>query len=158
MKGVCRMDTREDLRTEHEAMLAAGRELSQDTDRYLAERFLDRLGTKTVQTTRRRRRPTRKPHRPGRTATALLVAGLALAIGTPISLHANQNNAPIREAMVAARPYSCSWHARLVYFQSLKDLRTFRAQASPKFYRFYPDSTRGSGGEVTIRAAAWECP
>lgn len=149
------MDTREDLRTELEAMLAAGRELSPDTDRYLAERFLDRLSTTTTQTKRRRRPSDRKPRGPHRTAAALLVAALALAIGTPISLHGNPSNPAGSGAPVVAQPWSCSPHSQMLTFHSLKALLVFRERNLTSYRLFHP--ARESNGEIVVKASHWEC-
>jgi hypothetical protein len=151
------MDTREDLRTELEAMLAAGRELSPDTDRYLAERFLDRLSATATQRKRRRRPPDRKPRGPRRTATALLVAALALAIGTPISLHENQSKSAGSGYPVAAQPRSCSPYSQLLIFHSLKKaLLAYQERANPKSYRFFY-TTREPNGEIAVKASHSQC-
>ncbi len=84
--GVCCMDTREQMRTDLEAMLAAGRELSADTDRYLAEQFLDRHGARRALQAHLPVSVRRLPRR-----VAGLVLGLILAISVPLAIHAYTN-------------------------------------------------------------------
>lgn len=98
-----------------------------------------------------------KARNPRRTLGALLVAGLALAIGTPISLHANQGDARGSVQMVIPRPYTCAWHTQTFHFNSKSDFTTFQAWANPKGYRFL-GPPQVSNGPIVIRALHWECP
>ncbi len=152
------MDTREELRDELTAILGASRELTPDTDRYLAEGFLDRLDSRKLQTNRRGRSSNRRSRHPRRRLAALLIAGSALVIGTPLALHGRSNaQGPGAVAMVADMfPYACPWHTQVFRFRSSRGFESFRREVNPASYRFFGAARSDSEG-VVVRGAHREC-
>jgi hypothetical protein len=143
------MGRREELADELTAILGASRELTPDTDRFLAERFVDQLDNRTLETSRRRRSISRRARTPRRQITALLVTALALAIGAPISLQAIRTH---------EQSYSvpCSWQPQTLLFDSRSAEATWQRVVNPKSYHI-AGSRFDANGKVTIQASHWEC-
>jgi hypothetical protein len=143
------MERREELADELTAILGASRELTPDTDRFLAERFVDRLDSRALGTSRRRRSISRRARTPRRQLAALLVAGLALAIGTPISLQSIRTQ---------EQPYSiaCAWQPQTLVFDSRSTEATWQRGLNPKSYQVIGMASDLTG-KVIIQATHWEC-
>jgi hypothetical protein len=143
------MERREELADELTAILGASRELTPDTDRFLAERFVDRLDNRMLGTSRRRRSMSRRARTPRRQLAALLITGLALAIGAPISLQAVRTQ---------AQPYSiaCAWQPQTLVFDARSTEATWQRGLDPKSYQI-TGSRFNANGTVTIQASHYEC-
>jgi len=112
------MDTREELRDELIAVLAAARELSPDTDRHLADAFAERVEQRRVARPVRAKSGLRLPSgwswRPRRTV-ALAMAGLALVIGVPVSVHAIDPTAQAQTVCTKDTYFPVLYHSRAAY-------------------------------------------
>lgn len=148
------MDTREELTDELTAILAASRELTPATDRYLAEQFVERLDNRAIAANRKRRSALRRSRSPRSMLAALVIGGVALAVGTPIALHIDQNNAPPSSMAVQAVP--CSWYPRTLAFHSLRDELKWQESANPKTYRILGNRL-DANGKVTVAVAHSTC-
>jgi hypothetical protein len=149
------METREDLRDELIVMLQAARELTPDTDRWLAERFLDRLDRRTHPAARPRRS---RPRASRRRLAAWLLAGLALAIGTPLSFRASQEAArQVAPQPLAARPVpACWWNKQTLSFASLPEALSWEKSTNPRAYQVL-GSRNDASGETTLDVLHWTC-
>jgi len=144
------MDTREELADELTAILAASRELSPATDRYLAEQFVERLDNRAIGTHRKRRSAPRRSRSPRLMLAAVVIGGVALAVGTPIALHIDQNNAAPSSFAVQAVP--CSWHSQTLAFDSLRAELKWRESANPKTYRIVVHRVDANGNATVVVA------
>lgn len=143
------MGRREELADELTAILGASRELTPETDRFLAERFVDRLDNGVLETNRRRRSMSRRARTPRRQLTALLLTGLALAIGTPISLQAIRTH---------QQPYSiaCAWQPQTLVFDARSAEASWQHGHNPKSYKVL-GSRFDANGKVTMQVSHWDC-
>lgn len=143
------MGRREELTDELTAILGASRELTPDTDRFLAERFVDQLDNRTLEPGLRGRSISRRARTPRRQLTALLVTALALAIGTPISLQAIRTHDQRYSA-------PCSWQPQTLVFNSRRAQATWWRGLDPKSYQIF-GMRSGVNGKATIQALHWKC-
>jgi ferric-dicitrate binding protein FerR (iron transport regulator) len=143
------MERREELADELTAILGASRELTPDTDRFLAERFVDQLDSRALGTSRRRRSISRRARTPRRQLAAVLVAGVALAIGIPFSLQSIRTQ---------EQPYStaCSWQSQTLVFDSRSTEGTWQYGLNPKSLQVVGMASDPTG-KVTIQAIHREC-
>lgn len=146
------MQPRDDLRDELIALMGASRELTAETDGLLAERFLERLERDRSQKDLLPRR-THRRRSPRQVVGALLIAALALAIGTPLSLRMTDNAGPSCAASITPR---CSWHTDLRRFASHGVLETWQSSLNPKVYSVLRSGTN-SDGTVSARFTHWKC-
>lgn len=154
------METREELTDELTAILAASRELTPATDRYLAEQFLQRLDTRVIGSNRKGRSAPRRARSPRQMLAAVVIGGVALAVGTPIALHIDQNNAPPSSFAVQAVPVvqavPCSWQLQIRAFHSLRAQLQWLESANPKTYRIGVHRV-DANGLATVVAQHWTC-
>jgi len=148
------METREELIDELTAILAASRELTPATDRYLAEQFVERLDNRAIGASRKRRSASRRSRSPRQMLPALVIAGVALAVGTPIALHIDQNGAPPSSIAVQAVP--CSWQLQIRAFHSLRAELQWQESANPKTYRIGVHRV-DANGKATVVVAHSTC-
>lgn len=148
------MDTREELIDELTAILAASRELTPATDRYLAEQFVERLDTRVIGSNRKRRSAPRRARSPRQMLAAVVIGGVALAVGTPIALHIDQNEAPPSSFAVQAVP--CSWYPQTLAFHYLRDELKWQESANPKTYRILGNGI-DANGKATVVVAHSTC-
>lgn len=143
------MGRREDLADELTAVLGASRELTPETDRFLAERFIDQLDTRSPGTGRRRRSVRRRARTPRRQLVALLITGLLLGIGTPVSLQAIRTH---------EQPYSiaCAWQAQTLVFDSRSAEAAWQHHFDRKAYKLL-GSRFDANGKVTMQVSHWDC-
>ncbi len=156
LKGERFMDTREELRDELIAILGATRELPADTDRYLAETFLDRVDARAVRRSRRSHSRVRRSRNPRRTAATLLVGGLALLLGTFVTFNDNQNTTPVRSSVAVASHPACGWQGQESSFDSLRTLRKWEEGQNPKTFQVLGQSVDRHGA-ATAFVQYWEC-
>jgi hypothetical protein len=146
------LNTREEKADELTAILGASRELTPETDRYLAEQFIDRLENRTRRTDSRRRFTARKTGNRRSAFTTLCVAALALAIGTPLSFRASQNYAP---QSIALNSVMCAWPTQTLHFASPRVAYRWESSPHPGF-RILGQSPEASDS-ATVSVAHWVC-
>jgi len=147
------MDAREELTDELTAILAASRELTPATDRYLAEQFVERLDKRVIGTNRKRRSAPRRSRSPRQMLAALVIGGVALVVGTPLALHIDQNDASPSSFAVPA--VNCSWQLQTRVFHSLRAQLQWRESANPKTYRIL--NHLDVKGNSAVVVAHWAC-